>query len=212
MEVIEIKKLLSEIKASTLEHQKIEALVLSAVLKAYALTGLSKTYDKSVLREEALIIAKEITKDIQRETDLRGLRVGEIDYAICAGIKGVFEVKTFGINYQSFYKWLKAYVHCSEREQAYNSTEQERQSKQITASSEPTAQEQRQMMINGINEAYQDYLNGDTSLINGDFAGILSKITAIRQGFLIREGVMPKNMTLSMFFRQCKDCGKTNIL
>ena len=212
MEVIEIKTMLSQPKLSDMDSAKVETFILSAVLKAYALTGLSKTYETSVLKEEALIITKEIAKDIVRETDLRGLRAPEVDYAVCAGIKGEFEVKTFGLNYQTIYKWLKAYIHSDERERAYNSTIQDRQTKQLTASVEPTQQEQRQIMINGINQAYQEYLNGETSPDSSDFGGILSKIKSIREGFLIREKVMPLNMPLYAFFQKCKQEGKTKVM
>ena len=224
MESIEIKQLLTAPKLTEIPSTQVEAHILGVLFKAYTLTGLSKTYGPDQLREEAKVIMAEIVKDINRETDLRTLRLPEVDYAICAGIKGEFsDIKTFGINYQTIYKWIKSYSNCSERKQASDSLILDRQSKQLVSHTELSASEQRQIIVDSINETYREYvanseLRNSFSQQNATLPrnvkniGQILDIVGAKDRLLVSEGVKPLNMPLNAFFEKCRKEGLREII
>lgn len=215
METLKIKSLLQSPKTGDMNRQDLVIVLTASVLKMYTLSGMIKNYQPEQLNEEVGLISNQLAEDILNETELRGLRVLEIDYCLLSGIKGEFEVKTFGLNYPTFYKWLNIYSYCPERKQAHNSIELDKDKKQLTASCEPTPEEQRKIMINGVNMAYQDYLQEahirtSASVIESvifkvhDFGGM-------RDRFLTNEGIKPANMPISIFFDNCRKEGIKNI-
>lgn len=184
--------------------------VLAAILKAYALTGLSRTLSIEVMREEAAVITSEITKDIISEKDFRTLRVPEVDYAICSGIKGDFAVQTYSLSYQTMYKWLRAYIEHPDRKRAIESYIQDKHHKQLVAHNEPSEQEQEQIIINGINESYATYLEmgGKTT---GAFPPILD-LGGVKDRYLTAKGFKPASISLEQYYKNCSRQGKKKII
>ncbi len=224
MESTEIKQLLTAPKLSEMPVPQVQSHILGVIFKAYTLTGLSKTYSPDQLREEAKIIVGEIMKDINRETDLRTLRLPEVDYAICAGIKGEFtDIKTFGINYQTIYKWVKSYTTSYERKQAADSLAQEKQLKQLVSSTELSPSEQRKIIVDSINETYREYLENaelrnSRSQSNASLPrnvkdiGQILDIVGAKDRLLTSEGIKPKNMPLNAFFEKCRKEGLKEVI
>jgi len=224
MESTEIKQLLTAPKLSEMPIQQVRSHVLGVILKAYTLTGLSKTYSPDQLKEEVGVIMGEIIKDFNRETDLRTLRLPEVDYAICAGIKGEFsDVKTFGINYQTIYKWIKTYTNSYERKQAADSLAQEKQLKQLVSQTELSPSEQRQIIVDSINETYREYvvnseLRNSFSQSNASLPrnvkniGQILDIVGAKDRLLTSEGIKPKNMPLNAFFEKCRKEGLKEVI
>jgi hypothetical protein len=218
MQVMEIKRLLLSPKVSETPRDILTLSLTGSLLKVYTLSGVAKTFQPQQLEQEMSIISSQLIDDLQREPIFKGLRVPEIDYCLLSGIKGKLDVKTFGMNYQTFYKWLLCYIESDTREQAYNSLRSDNEAKQLTASCELTLTEQRQIMIDGINSAYSEYLrlsrNGVSAYApkKAPFDSFISKVNDNRDSFLVREGLKSNNTPLNAFFEQCKKEGKTKIL
>lgn len=217
MEVMEIKRLLLSPKVITLTKEALTLSLTGSLLKVYTLSGANKSSTPQQLEVEINIISSQLSDDLQREGVFKGLRISEIDYCLIAGVKGKFHIKTFGLNYQTFYKWLVSYITSEEREQAYNSLASDNHAKQITTSCEPTPYEQKQIMINGINEAYLEYLQlsrnrvGSYTPKNTPFDSFISKVNTIRDSFLVEHGIKSKNTPLNAFFEICKKNGVKSI-
>ena len=166
-----------------------------------------KNYQPEQLMDEINIVASQLAEDILSESDLKGLRATEVDYCLLCGLKGEFDVKTYGLNYQTFYKWLNLYSVCPERKQAYNSIEWDKDKKQLVEYCEPTPEEQRQMMIKGINEAYQEYLQEAQKRTASTVEKVIFKIHdfgGVRDRFLTSSGLKPGDMPLNEFFDKCR--------
>lgn len=208
METLKIKTLLQSPKVESIKKNDLVMLLTASILKVYTLSGMIKNYEPEQLNEEVNLISNQLAEDITNETDLKGLRVMEIDYCLLSGLKGEFDVKTYGLNYPTFYKWLNIYSVCSERKQAHNSIEWDSDRKQLTVTCEPTPEEQKMIIINGVDMAYQDYLQEAHIRAAGTpVENVLLKIHdfgGMRDRFLINEGIKPANMSLSVFFDNCR--------
>lgn len=192
------------------KHDNPQSVVMASVLKAYALMGLSRTLSFESMREEALVIAGEILKDLNAEKELRTLRVSEFDYAICCGIKGEFSVQTYSLSYQTIYKWLRAYVESSDRKRAIESYLQAKNLRQLQTRNEPSPEEQEKIIINGINDSYQTFLE-----LMGKSAGafpVVVDLGGVKDRYLTNKGLKPASMTLESFYKQCSKMKKSNIL
>lgn len=177
-----------------------------------------KKYQPDQLQSEINIIASQLSDDMLKESDFKGLRVAEIDYCLLCGLKGKFEsktsgikgeveTKTYGLNYQTFYKWLNMYSVCTERTKAYNSIEWDKDKKQLAESCELSPEEQRKIMINGVNMAYQEYLDEAQKRTNSTVEKVIFKIHdfgGARDRFLTISGKKPQNMPLNEFFDKCR--------
>lgn len=192
------------------KHDNPQSVVMASVLKAYALMGLSRALDFGVMKEEAAVITSEIAKDLASVKELRTLRVPEVDYAICAGIKGEFSVQTYSLSYQTIYKWLRAYVESSDRKRAIESYLQAKNLRQLQTRNEPSPEEQEKIIINGINDSYQTFLElRDKSA--GAFPVVVD-LGGVKDRYLTNKGLKPASMTLESFYKQCSKMKKSNIL
>lgn len=208
MDVYLIKQMLSsQMLYQSEERQKI---VMSSVLKSYALMGLSRSVSQEAMREEALVITAELVKDIDREKRFQSLRVQEVDYAVCSGIKGDFTVQTFSLSYQTIYKWLRAYVESPERKQAMESLLQDRRSKQLAARNIPSKKEQEQIIIDGINESYQTFLEVNGQTINA--FPLVIDLGGVKNKYLTQKGLKPASMPLESYYKKCAKQKKVKIL
>ncbi|MDD4495038.1 MAG: hypothetical protein PHV32_11980 [Eubacteriales bacterium] len=192
------------------KHDNPQSVVMASVLKAYALMGLSRALDFGVMKEEATVITSEIAKDLASVKELRTLRVPEVDYAICCGIKGEFSVQTYSLSYQTIYKWLRAYVESSDRKRAIESYLQAKNLRQLQTRNEPSPEEQEKIIINGINDSYQTFLE-----LRGKSAGafpVVVDLGGVKDRYLTNKGLKPASMTLESFYKQCSKMKKSNIL
>lgn len=220
MEVIEIKQMLSTPKVSQVDEPTLRKTLAGNVLRAFALKGLSVTIEKEILTEQILIIVSELIDNLTRMSDFQSLRLLEIDYAIRAGVRNEFtDVKTYGLNYETIFKWIEAYTFSAKRKQAYISYQQDNQLKQLTQTTELSEAEQRQIIINSINSYYQDYLSefvsrqkNATMPRNVKMIGQILDVRGVKDSFLVREGLKPKNMPLNEFFEECRKKGLKQII
>lgn len=203
MDVLIIKQMLNSPMVT--ESKDSLQIVILAILKAYALMGLSKDYSKEVIQEEVKIIANEILKDLRSEKVLTSLRGPEIEYAIKSGIQGEFSsVKTYSLNYQTIYKWIKAYAYSEDRKQAINSRIQDNSKKALPVNNAPSKEQNRLAIIRNINDSYREF----KELYNKEekplgFALSISDFGGVKSKLLEAVGVKPINLTLEEFFIQC---------
>jgi len=212
MNITEIKQLLKSNKATEGDNGALMLFITGAILKIYNLSGVLKSADPEKIENEVSAIAEQLTADIFSE--FKSIRLQEISYCFMLGLKGQFEVKTYGMNYPTFYRWIEAYFYSEERKEAINSLEQDKSKLQLTESNAPTLAEQRQMIIDSINESYADYLSGASTTT-------MSKLVSeqdicdygnVKANFLTREKKKPEGMKLIDFYRQCKKEKKTKII
>lgn len=220
----EIKVMLSAPKAIEIGEKELELHVFGIVLKAYKLTAMSVSMTKETASEQASIIAKEITKAIRSERPLKSIRLPEIDYSILCGIKGAFaDVRHTRISFQTIYLWLNAYVDTPERIDAVNEFVRISNTRQIGPSSTITEREKEDIIRHNINLAYQEYLSrGATKASPANSVGEIlargsGKADDIRdlgggiRNYLIRLGVMQKEVSLLQFFEELKSKGERQV-
>jgi len=212
MQVIDIKTLLNGDKFTEGDSKIFELYIAGLLLKIYNLSGVLKSADPAKVEKEIDEISEQLTIDILAE--FKTLRVQEIGYCLMCGLKGQFDTKTYGMNYPTFYKWIEAYFYSEERKEAINSLEQDKSKLQLTESNAPTLAEQRQMIIDSINESYADYLSGATTT---EMSKLVSEQDIcdygnVKANFLVREKKKPEGMKLIDFYRQCKKEKKTKII
>lgn len=216
MEKIEITRLLSSAKVENIEKGKILLLLTGLILKLYKLTGLNNSMTMLAMEDQASFVSDEIAKELYSDKAFKGIRVEELDYCFMAGVKGrLGDVRTFGINYQTLFRWLDAYVHSSERKKAIDSYVLSLNHKQLTAETELSGPEKDKITRDGINESYKEYLSKtDSAIIPGTVGAIYEKkgkcksevldLGGAMTAYLKRTGIMKKDSTLSDYYSECK--------
>lgn len=208
MNISDIKTLLNNDKASLIQANELRDALVVILLKIYALAGLTKTFSPEQLKEEMKIVSGTLLNDLQNDVHLKQLRLQEVDYCLMEGMRGEFDdkVKTFGFNYQTFYKWLKYYFFSEERKQALNSFQQDKQSKMIEQVTELTTEEKERLMWEGVNNAYKLFCQQEVQpgtvgqkLTNN---GVLD-LGGVRDRFLTQKGLKPQGMKIEQFFQEC---------
>lgn len=205
MDIDNIKNLLSGEKISQFNNYKVMETLVADILRVYTLSGVSRGYDAEQLKNEVAIISSELQRDLTAESKFADLRLCEVGYALSCGLRGEFEVKTYGINYQTFYKWIEAYAYSQERTDAVNSIVRQKELKQLNTKTEPTLEEQRRMIISHINESYQTY-KSKTKGLDLHISGRLGEVPdwgGVKDRFLTSEGLKPAKMTLQEYFENC---------
>lgn len=190
--------------------------IARSLLNVYALAGLSKSMEADAMTEEIDMIATQLSRNFYGNIHFKELRISEITYCFIAGIEGEFDyLKTFGLNYQTFYKWLKAYVVSEERLRAIGKYRVEKEKLMITKKSTTTDDEKRRIMETSINSAYSDYLRGEES--KSTLSGILApkgKILDLgnaKSNYLTKTGKKTHETSLENFFKECKKQQLTTI-
>lgn len=195
---------------------ELKADIARSLLNVYALAGLSKSMETDAMTEEIDMIATQLSKDILNNPSLRCLRVTEITYCFMSGTRGEFDnVKTYGINYQTFYKWLKAYAVSEERAEAMKTHLRDKEKLMITKKSTITDDEKRRIMETSINNVYLDYLKGETnkSTLSGILApkGKILDFGNAKSNYLTKTGKKAHETSLEDFFKECKEKKLTTI-
>lgn len=206
-----IKHLETEAIIKNRGEGELKAHLVRAILNVYALTGASKNYNSTEEFDiEVTMIADALVRAILSDSSLRCMRLTEIIFCFSAGVKGEFDhLKTFGINYQTLYKWLKAYANSWERAEALKMHLRNKERLMIAQKSTITEEEKRRIIIEGINNSYSEYLSC-SQIKKGTIGSIFSKngaivdLTHVRDRFLTKEGKKEANMSLLEFFEQCK--------
>lgn len=216
MEAIEIKELLSSPKVENVERNKTLFLITGLVLKIYKLTGLNNSMTMLAMEDQASFVSDEITKDLYSDKAFRGLRVEELDYCFIAGVKGrLGDMRTFGINYQTLYRWIDAYMHSKERRLAVDDYIFSLRHKQLAAETELSGPEKDKITRDGINASYKEYLSKtDSAITPGTVGAIYEKkgkckseildLGGAMTAYLKRTGIMKKDSTLSDYYSECK--------
>lgn len=155
MKTEEITALMATPKCSQADSN-LKGDLVKLMMKVYTLQGKLKDVNIEILKTELNVIAEELTKNVLSRFD--GLRTTEIDYAFMAGLNGDYKVETFGLNYQTFYKWIEAYYYSEERKAAINLSIQAKGLKQIEQKCLVTEKEKEEIMQMWINGDYSDYL------------------------------------------------------
>lgn len=215
MDIRDIKALLSGPRVRDIDDSYLNKQLSSALLKIYTLAGLTKNYTREQLKDETSLICQELAHDLRREGRFSSLRAQEILYALQSGLKGdLGDLKTFGLNYQTFYKWLAAYMDCQDRSNAMDAIVREMNHKQLAAATEPTKEEQRRMIIAHINEAYRQYKSGQAFTSPQHISNLtgVQDLGGVKDRFLTAEGLKPAGMSLVAYFDKCKEEGKEKIL
>ncbi|MCK9629490.1 MAG: hypothetical protein M0R37_12980 [Bacteroidales bacterium] len=195
---------------------ELKADIARSLLNVYALSGLSKSMEANAMTEEVDMIATQLSKDILNNPSLRCLRVTEITYCFMAGVRGEFDnLKTYGINYQTFYKWLKAYAVSEERAEAMKTHLRDKERLMIAQKSTMTDDEKRRIMETSINSAYSDYLRGEKgkSTLSGILApkGKILDLGNAKSNYLTKTGKKAHETSLEDFFKECKEKKLTTI-
>jgi len=211
MNVSEIKDLLKGVKVTEGDSRALTLFITGMLLKLYNLSGALKSADPEKLEKEIAAISEQLCMDILAE--FKTLRMNEIYYCLMCGLKGQFEVKTYGMNYPTFYRWIEAYFYSEYRKEAINSIKQDSGLLQLTETNAPTLERQREMMIKAINQSYADYLSGATTT---EMSKLVSEQDICDFGnamdnFLVREKKKPAGMKLIDYYRQCKKEKKAKI-
>lgn len=212
MQVIDIKELLRGSKVTEGDSKALELYIAGLLLKIYNLSGVLKSADPAKVEKEIDEISEQLCMDILAE--FKTLRMNEIYYCLMCGLKGQFEVKTYGMNYPTFYRWIEAYFYSEDRKEAINSIKQDSGLLQLTETNAPTLEQQREMMIKAINQSYADYLSGATTT---EMSKLVTEQDICDFGnamdnFLVREKKKPAGMKLIDYYRQCKKEKKTKII
>ena len=155
MKIEEITALMATPKCSQADSN-LKGDLVRLMMKVYTLQGKLKDVNIEILKTELNVIAEELTKNVLSRFD--GLRTTEIDYAFMAGLNGDYKVDTFGLNYQTFYKWIEAYYYSEERKAAINLSIQAKGLKQIEQKCLVTEKEKEEIMQMWINGDFSDYL------------------------------------------------------
>ena len=208
MDIIEIKNLLNSPKVIEINTLNLSNSVMADLLKAYTLMGQAKDIEQ--LKEDITIIGNELVKDLLKESKFKNLRVLEISYAFGKGIKGELKVKTYGLNYQTFYYWLDSYVYSEERVDALNSYIQDSKTLLLEAKTEPTEGEKEKMIIEHINQSYADYINNTPAYI--DLGTNIVDWGNVKANYLTQKNIKPRGMSLEEFYSNCRKQGKTKLL
>lgn len=213
MDIEYIKNLLSTEEISSQDDYQVMEVLVAEMLKIYSLSGLSRNYNATQLKEEVGIYSNELLKDLRQETKFDNLRIQEIGYSFSCGLRGDYDVKTFGINYQTFYKWIEAYAYSQERIDARNSLVRAKGLKQLNITTAPTLEEQKRMIIDHINKSYADYKGkSKLSMHIGNKIGEVMDFGEVKERFLTNEGIKPKAMSLREFYDKCIEEGKEVII
>lgn len=212
MQVIEIKQLLKDNKVTDGDPKALELFIAGLLLKIYNLSGVLKSADPEKVEKEIDDISEQLTFDILSE--FKTLRMLEINYCLMQGLKGKFDVKTYGMSYPTFYKWIEAYFYSEDRKEAILWLQQDAGNLQLTETTAPTLEQQRAIMIAAINQSYADYISGDSMT---DMSKLVSEQDICDFGdamdnFLTREGLKPKYIKLIDYYRACKNEQKTTII
>lgn len=203
-----------------LSDNDLKKLITSACMTIFALSGAAKNLSVDQYKDELTIIVTELESDIKNE--FSSLRVSELLYAFKLGHKDYLPVKTFGINYKTFYTWLDCYYKSEIRQQAIYAIENEKPKLQLEQKCELTTAEIDSIMQNAINTAYTDFLNiEDKSKIKiitepkyvfGALkSGNLTDINNIKINYLRSQGLIKNNETLLTFFNACLKKGLKKI-
>lgn len=155
MKTEEITALMAAPKCSQADNS-LKGDLVRLMMKVYTLQGKLKDVNIKILKTELNVIAEELTKNVLSRFE--GLRTTEIDYAFMAGLSGDYKVETYGLNYQTFYKWIEAYYYSEERKAAINLSIQAKGLKQIEQKCLVTEKEKEEIMQMWINSDYSDYL------------------------------------------------------
>ena len=205
MDIDNIKSLLTGEKIGQFNNYKVMETLVAEILRVYTLSGVARGYDAEQLKNEVAIISSELQRDLTTESKFADLRLCEVGYALSCGLRGEFEVQTYGINYQTFYKWIEAYSYSQERTDGVDSIVRQKELKQLNTKTEPTNEEKRRMIVSHLNESYRDY----KSKIKGldlHISGRLGEIPdwgGVKDRFLTSEGLKPAKMTLQEYFEKC---------
>ena len=155
MKIEEITALIAAPKCSEVGNS-LKGDIVRLMMKIYTLQGKLKEVNIEILKTELNVIAEELAKNIV--TRFEGIRISEIEYAFISGLNGEYKVETYGLNYQTFYKWIESYYYSEERKGAISLSIQAKGLKQIEQQCSITEKEKEEIMQMWINGDYSDYL------------------------------------------------------
>lgn len=160
-------------KISETKDSILKDIIIASILKVFTLSGVARGYDSEQLQTDIGLISDELISDFRRERVFYSLRSVEIGYCFLCGLRGDFDafIKTYGVNYQSFYKWLSYYADSEMRQEAVNNIVKEANEgvRLIEAKTEITEAEKEKIIREGINESYREYKRGARgTIINCD--------------------------------------------
>jgi|GEM_PF-6691510 hypothetical protein len=211
MDTGKIKNMMQYPPISDQPEGVITTALVGIISKIYKLSGLLRGIntdaEKEAIKDEIKTIALTLSRRLLEEPKLSIIRLPELDYCLMCGIEGEFdkEVKTFGINYSSIFKWIKEYVFSQDRINAHYSYEQDKPKLQLEQKTELSDAENDAMMKEAINNAYAVYCE---QMNAPELLGKIKHISEIinpvgRKEFLVRMGLMDEKMTVSKFFERC---------
>ena len=171
MKIEEITALIAAPKCSEVGNS-LKGDIVRLMMKIYTLQGKLKEVNIEILKTELNVIAEELAKNIV--TRIEGIRISEIEYAFISGLNGEYKVETYGLNYQTFYKWIESYYYSEERKGAISLSIQAKGLKQIEQQCSITEKEKEEIMQMWINGDYSDYLSANIEIYQ--LSGISLKI------------------------------------
>ena len=212
MKTEEITALIAAPKCSEVGNS-LKGDIVRLMMKIYTLQGKLKEVNIEILKTELNVIAEELAKNIVTRFD--GIRISEIEYAFISGLNGEYKVETYGLNYQTFYKWIESYYYSEERKGAISLSIQAKGLKQIEQQCSITEKEKEEIIQMWIHGDFNDYLKSDIEVYQ--LGGVSLKIGSKdasderKMNYLKLQNKNLGKNTLMEVYKEYKKMGKKSI-